>query len=125
MAPRQRLMPQPSHEELASAAASLQPTKPLLQSSSSTSISSAAAAAAAEDAEAARERHDIFNIVALVRAVVFVAFERRLHAIDTDSFISMQEKRFFLNYTPNNCLLAALLMHSALCCCSNAHQLGL
>ena len=58
MAPRQRIAPQPSQEELGLATSVLD-AKPLLQSSSAGIEENAA--------EAARERHDLFNVVALVR----------------------------------------------------------
>jgi len=58
MAPRQRISP-PSQEDLASAAASA--AKPLVHTSTATSY--------AAEIEIARENHDIFNLVALVRTI--------------------------------------------------------
>jgi hypothetical protein len=85
MAPRQRLSPPPSMEDLSSAAASSSAEgpssslgspsdrRPLLSSAGESKLSSSfGSSQAPTEADVARERHDFFNLVALVRIPPFI-----------------------------------------------------
>lgn len=138
MAPRQRLLPQPSEEEMhsshdSSSSEASTTRQPLIQpannSNSNNNQTNTARpkltkqASSAEDSDIARERHDFFNLIALVRAKQAKAGKSSSRGASCHTTYCKPKPAFLSHILA--CLLVFLILHTtALCRCGNGRRLG-